>query len=113
MKPQPFLWPLLLGLALAGPALAEDQPVFTIEMKDGVVTPNRLLVPAGVTFKIIIRNTGSGPAEFESLRMRKEKVLSPGAESFVTVRRLSPGSYDFFEEFHLGLESAHGVIVAE
>ncbi|TKA96698.1 cupredoxin domain-containing protein [Cereibacter changlensis] len=105
---------LLVALLLAAPAPAEEPlPSFRIEMKDGVVTPRRLEVPAGVAFKIEIVNSGATPAEFESLRMRKEKVLSPGAESFVTVRRLSPGDYPFFEEFHLEMDSAHGLIVAK
>lgn len=102
----------LLALTSA-PAWAEDLPTFTLEMKDGVVTPAELRVPAEATFKIILRNTGTGPAEFESTRLRKEKVLAPGAESFVTVRGLTAGSYEFFEEFNIDKPTAHGVIVAE
>lgn len=104
-----------LALALAGTApglaLGDENSSFTIEMKDGVLTPSRLTVPAGKTVKIIIRNTGSGPAEFESKRLRKEKVLSPGAESFIILRQLSAGEYPFFDEFHT--DAKPGVIIAE
>ena len=55
-------------------------------------------------------NTGTTPAEFESLRLRKEKVLGPGVESFIVIRRLSPGEYPFFDEFHM--ETGQGVIIA-
>lgn len=87
-------------------------PVFEMELRDGVVTPTRIEVEAGTTFKIVLHNTGMTAAEFESLRMRKEKVLGPGVTSFVVTRRLSPGSYPFFDEFHMDKETAHGVIVA-
>tara|TARA_R110001583_G_scaffold31776_1_gene108318 strand:+ start:23670 stop:24017 length:348 start_codon:yes stop_codon:yes gene_type:complete len=89
---------------------AEEITTFVIEMKDGVLSPERLEIPARTQVKIILRNTGETPAEFESLRLRKEKVLAPGVESFVVIRRASPGEYPFFDEFHI--ETAQGVIVA-
>ncbi|HXK54334.1 MAG TPA: cupredoxin domain-containing protein [Hyphomicrobiales bacterium] len=91
-------------------AASEETPTFTLEMKDGVLTPDRIEIPADTTVKIIIRNTGTTPAEFESLRLRKEKVLGPGVESFIVIRRLSPGEYPFFDEFHM--ETGQGVIIA-
>ena len=113
-----FLLTCLLGAALTafvsfGPALAEDLKTYDMELKDGVVTPNRLEVEAGTTFKIVVRNTGTKPAEFESLRLRKEKVLGPGVTSFIVIRRLSPGTYEFYDDFNIDKETAHGVIVAE
>lgn len=103
--------PLCFALA-PFPSLAAEMPVFEMELRDGVVTPTRIEVEAGTTFKVVLRNTGATAAEFESLRMRKEKVLGPGVTSFVVIRRLSPGSYPFFDEFHMDKETAHGVIVA-
>lgn len=101
-----------LALALAPqPLLAGELPTVELDMRNGVLTPDRLEVPAGTRFKIIVRNSGTTPAEFESLRLRKEKVLSPGAESFVVINRLSPGEYPFFDEFHP--DTGQGVIVAK
>lgn len=79
---------------------ADDIPTFKVEMKDGVMTPLRLDVPAGKPFKIEIHNTGTTPAEFESVELRKEKVVAPGAVSFVVIKRVSPGEYKFFDDFH-------------
>jgi len=100
------------GLGSPGlqPASAAEIKTYVIEFKDGVMTPMRLEVAAGTRFKIVLRNIGSTPAEFESVRMRKEKVLAPGVESFIVIRRLSPGSYDYFDEFHTS--AGRGVIVA-
>ncbi|MBX6323720.1 MAG: cupredoxin domain-containing protein [Rhodospirillaceae bacterium] len=93
---------LVLGLGWPAlqPAQAEDLPTFRIELKDGVVTPQRLEVPANTRFKLEIANTGTKPAEFESVQLRKEKVLAPGASSFMVIRDLDPGEYDFFDDFN-------------
>ena len=113
-----FLW---LGLAAVGlgaaalgpvaPARADDLPTFRIELKDGVATPLRLEVPAGTRFKVEIVNTGTTPAEFESVQLRKEKVIGPGAELFIVIRGLDPGEYDFFDDFHP--TAPHAVLVAK
>lgn len=104
---------LALALATAVPAVAaaNDIPTFSIEMKDGVILPERLSVPAGKSVKIIVKNTGSSPAEFESRRLRKERLLSPGSETSFVLKALPPGEYSFFDEFHSGANP--GVIVAE
>jgi plastocyanin len=101
----------VIAVAAPGTAFSDDEPQFTIEMKDGVITPDRLTVPAGKTVKITVKNTGSSPAEFESRRLRKERVISPGAETQVVLKGLPAGEYSFFDEFHS--DAKPGVIIAE
>ena len=101
------------AVSLAGVATmahAEDLPTFKLEMNDGKLNPARIEVPAGKRIKIEVRNTGKGAAEFESVQLRKEKVLAPGADSFVVFAPLDPGEYKFFDDFH---QQAQGVIVAK
>ena len=90
---------------------AEDLPVFVIEMKDGVITPLRLEVPANRPFKLELRNTGTTPAEFESLELHREKVLAPQSTSFIVFRNLDPGEYRFFDDFHP--DAPQAVLVAK
>ncbi|CUA81859.1 MULTISPECIES: cupredoxin domain-containing protein [Gulbenkiania] len=104
-------WWILAAALAAAPALAEDLPTVRLELKDGKLNPARLMVPAGKKFKIEVINSGKTPVEFESTQLRKEKVLAPGAESFVVINPLSPGEYKFFDEFHMA--TAQGVIVAK
>jgi len=103
----------LIALLACLPALvlAEDMPTFRLEMKDGVLSTNRLVVPADKPFRLEVKNTGKTPAEFESLPLRKEKVLAPGAESVIVFRKISAGEYKFYDEFHL--KTAQGVIIAK
>ena len=96
--------------ASAAAAQAADLPTFKLEMNDGKLNPARIEVPAGQRIKIEVHNIGKGAAEFESIQLRKEKVLAPGADSFVVIAPLDKGEYKFFDDFH---QSAQGVIVAK
>ena len=112
MSLQKMLGLLAAGLLFAGGAsFAADLPTFKLEMRDGVLNPARIEVPAGKKIKIEVHNTGKSAAEFESVQLRKEKVLAPGADSFVVIAPLAPGEYKFFDDFHL--QTAQGVIVAK
>ncbi|WP_333825566.1 cupredoxin domain-containing protein [Pinisolibacter sp.] len=93
-----------IGLASAlavSPAGAESEPTFRIEFRDGVISPARIVVPANTRIRLELINRGTTPAEFESTELRKEKVLAPGSESVMVIRRLDPGEYTFFDDFHL------------
>jgi hypothetical protein len=92
-------------------ASADEMEEHVLEMNDGTLIPERIEISAGQPVRIIVRNTGTTPAEFESLRLRKEKVLGPGTESFLVIRRATPGEYPFFDDFHP--DRARGVIVAQ
>lgn len=97
----------LLGLAVAH---AQDMPSFHLTIKAGRFIPETVEVPAHTKFRLLIKNEGPGAEEFESVELRKEKVLAPGASSFLIFQPLKPGSYKFFGEFHP--ETAQGRIVA-
>jgi hypothetical protein len=103
----------ILGLALGAalPVHAADLPAYVVVARDGRLVPAVLNVPAGVRFKIVIRNEGRDAVEFESLQLRKEKVLAPGAQSFLVIAPLKPGKYDYFDEFHP--DTSRGRIVAQ
>lgn len=95
------LW-LVLGWAAPAPAQspATEPLVFSIVIKAGRIAPARLEVPAGRRIKLAIKNEGPGPSEFENLSLRVEKVLAPGASSFLVIHPLQAGSYRFIDEFH-------------
>jgi hypothetical protein len=100
-----------LTMVALGAAKAEELPTFRIEAKDGRLQPSALHVPAGKRIKIEIVNLGAEPIEFESLELRKEKVLAPGARSFVVIAPLRHGIYPFFDDFHP--ETGRGALIAE
>ena len=94
-------WALCAGLSTALPGVAHAElPTFTLTFKpDGTFEPARLEVPAG-RFKIELINDSNEPVEFESIPLRKEKVMGPGVRSFVVITISRPGEYPFFDDFH-------------
>lgn len=78
-------------------------PTYLIEMKDGTLTPEALVVPEKIRFRLLVRNIGSKPAEFESNQLRQEKVLFMGAEVSLVIMPLDTGSYDYFDDFAPGV----------
>jgi plastocyanin len=100
----------MLSLGVVMPAFA-GLPSYDLELKDGALNPSTLEVKAGERFKLNLHNTGKGPVEFESQRLRQEKVLAPGANSFVVIPPLKKGEYEFFDEFHL--PDAKGKIIVQ
>lgn len=77
-----------------------DMPVHTLTFKpNGTFEPAVLEVQAG-RFKIVLVNGSQEAVEFESLPLRKEKVLGPGVTSFVVLTVSRPGDYPFFDDFH-------------
>lgn len=92
---------LWLGMGWATDSQAQELPTFEVIARDGRLFPERLEVPVGQRIKLIVRNQGKGPIEFENLAMRVEKVLAPGASSFVVLPKLKPGEYEFIDEFHM------------
>ncbi len=107
----PFIGMIIASCASFPAPAAADEPVFEIEMKDGVITPLRLEVPAKTRFKIIVRNTGKVPAEFESTELRKEVVVPAGNTATMIIRTLDAGEYKFFDEFQVGAPPA--VLIAK
>ncbi|TBW49104.1 cupredoxin domain-containing protein [Marinobacter halodurans] len=100
---------ILLTMLVALPAAAEMK-TYDIELKDGQVTPKTLDVPAGERFKLKVHNNGEAPAEFESKRLRQEKILVPGANWAVVIKPLEAGEYDYFDEFNM--PEAQGTLIA-
>lgn len=92
---------LWFGLGWATEGQAQELPTFEVIARDGQLFPSRLDVPVGQRIKLVVRNQGKGPIEFENLNMRVEKVLAPGASSFVVLPKLKPGEYEFIDEFHM------------
>ncbi|WP_207286738.1 cupredoxin domain-containing protein [Pseudomonas sp. FW300-N2A2] len=91
---------LLVAGALAPLTALAELPSYELILRDGHFTPALLEVPAGQRFKIVLKNSGQGPAEFESTPLRVEKVMSPGVTTFVVIHPLRPGHYPFFDEFN-------------
>lgn len=107
----PKFFPAILLLSVALAAGAQELPTLRLIIKDGRFQPEVLKAPANTKFKLVLKNEGTTPEEFESEELRKEKVLAPGAESFLIFQPLKPGTYKFYGEFHP--QTAQGRLIVE
>ena len=87
-----------LPIVYAAPAGAQQAPI-TITVRDHQFVPAETAVPAGVKVELIVRNEQTVPAEMESTSLHREKVVPPGASVSIFVGPLSPGRYEFFDDF--------------
>lgn len=102
----------LLALALvAPPVCADDLPQFELTIENHRWRPSELKVPAGTKFKLVVINQDATPEEFESIDLKREKIVMPGGRISVFIGPLAPGSYAFFGDFHQ--DTAQGRLIAE
>jgi plastocyanin len=88
-----------LLLLAAAPALA-DTPQITISLQSDQFVPSEVPIPAGQKVELLVRNDGTMPAEFESTQLHREKIVTGGQQISVFVGPLTPGRYEFFNDFH-------------
>lgn len=103
----------LAGIALAGlvtvTQAAAQQPVaLTLSFKNQRFHPATLTAPANVPITLHLKNLDAAPMEFESVSLRVEKVVTGNGKGVIRLRRLAPGRYTFFDDFH---PKANGVLL--
>lgn len=102
---------VLLFSAAFTPALGAELPRYHLTAKDGRFIPETVEVPAGKKFRLVVRNEGAVPEEFESHELNREKVVPAGRTVDVIIGPLEAGSYSFFGDFHP--TTAKGRIIAK
>jgi hypothetical protein len=97
-------------IVLSNSVLAQENVSVTITVKNHRFEPARPTAPANVPVTLRIRNLDATPMEFESVSLRVEKVVVGNSEGLVRLRPLSPGDYQFFDDFH---QDSRGVLVVK
>ena len=112
--PKPIAVPaaaLSLLLLVASPVGADESMTYNLRIKDHKFSPERIEVPAGKPFILMVKNDDATPEEFESHDLHREKVIAGGTEAKIRIKALEAGEYTFVGEFHE--DTAKGVIVAK
>lgn len=97
------------ALCAAAQAFADQDVSLVIENHRFV--PAELRVAAGQKIRIVVDNRDATPEEFESQKLRAEKVIPGKSKGVVMVGPLKPGQYSFYGEFNE--KTAQGVLIAE
>ena len=99
---------LLSLLAVGATAYATELSTAHLTIKDRMFTVQELALPANTKVKLVVENQDNIPAEFESYDLSREVVV-PGHSSIVVfIGPLSPGRYNFFNDFN---HAAQGWVV--
>jgi plastocyanin len=101
---------LVLILARATSASAQD-PAYTLVIKDHQFQPAEIEIPAGQKVTLLVKNDDPTPEEFESIELRREKVVAGRDQITVYIGPLKPGRYEFFGDFNP--TTARGHIIAK
>jgi len=104
---------LVMLTLLFGPvtsSMAQDPP-YTLIIKDHKFQPTEIEIPADKKIELIVKNEDPTPEEFESIELRREKVIPGGQQITVYIGPLKPGRYEFFGDFNP--KTARGHIVAK
>jgi len=102
-----FTVSLLCAVAL--PARAQEVTI-ELSIRNNRFEPAEIKVPARKPIRLHVRNLDSAPAEFESVSLRVEKVVTGKGEVIINLRPLAPGRYSFFDDFH---QQTKGSLVAQ
>ncbi|HET6724963.1 MAG TPA: cupredoxin domain-containing protein [Gammaproteobacteria bacterium] len=102
----------VLGALLAAPtAFAGDIPSYKLVVKNHKFQPQKLAVPTGQQFKLVVENQDATPMEFESYELDREKVIVGDSTVTIYLGPLDTGAYKFFDDFHRSTTT--GVIEAK
>jgi high-affinity iron transporter len=103
---------VLAGMVVNAPsAHAEDTAIPVLTFQQHRFVPDRIVVPAHVKFRLLVKNSDDTADEFESTELNREKLVPPNETITVFLGPLDPGEYRFFGDFHQ--DTAQGVLVAQ
>jgi high-affinity iron transporter len=108
---RPLAVAMLLAALLSGASPAHAQEMLSLEFRQHRFVPDRIVVPANVKFRLMVKNNDDTADEFESVDLNREKLVAPGQTITVFLGPLTPGEYKFFGDFHQ--DTAQGVMVAK
>ncbi len=97
------LLPTLIAAVVAFESPAEELPVI-LTVHNQQFVPNKLVIPAGIKIRIVVRNQDSLPVEIESVDLSREILVAAHGESSFFVGPLQPASYQFFNDFNRDMQ---------
>lgn len=100
MISRPALLALTSAMALSTAAYAAAPLTLHLTIKNRTFIVTNLTVPANTKVKLIVQNEDLIPAEFESTDLSREVVVPGHASVVVYIGPLSPGKYNFFNDFN-------------
>jgi Cupredoxin-like domain len=100
--------PCLVALLCMATLAYAESPTAELVIQNQQFTVQQLALPAATKIKLVIHNQDSLPAEFESYDLSREVVVPGHSSVTVYIGPLTPGRYNFFNDFN---HAAQGWVV--
>lgn len=100
---------LLMSFSLS--VFAEETVQVSLIIRNGKFEPAEIKAPANKKIELVIENKGPGAEEFESIELKREKIIPQGRTVKINLGVLKKGVYPFFGEFHI--ETAQGKLIVD
>ena len=97
-------------ILVAETSAAAQEPTYSLVIKDHKFQPTEIEVPAGQKIALLVKNDDPTPEEFESIQLRREKVVPGGEQITIYIGPLKPGKYEFFGDFNPTTARGHIVV---
>ena len=101
----------MLVIAVSTNSLAVEVVDVVLFIKDHKFNPEVLELPEGKKIRITVHNQDSTIEEFESIDLKREKIILGNSKAKVILPPLKEGEYKFFGEFHE--DTAQGKIIVK
>lgn len=88
-----------------------DEQIVEIVIQDHKFIPDTIYLKPNKKIKIIIHNKDDSTEEFDSIDLRREKIIPSHSTVSVVLAPLVVGKYDFMGEFHS--DTARGSIIVQ
>ena len=103
---------LICSLFTASNAFGTDDVVHVDRyVEDHKFSPSVVELPEGKKIIITVHNQDATIEEFESIELKREKIVLGNSETRIILAPLKPGEYKFFGDFHQ--DTAQGKIVVK
>lgn len=100
---------ILFSFIFVSCSIATGYLEIDLYIKDHKFDPEVILVPDGVKIRLIVHNLDSTIEEFESIDLKREKIIPANSKAIIILAPLKIGEYKFFGEFHE--DTAQGRII--
>ena len=96
-----------IGFVLLKPSFnTSDKNDIVLIIKDNKFDQAEIIIPAGKTINLIVKNEDATPEEIECLALHIEKIVRPHGTRTIAIPPLVPGRYELKGEYHDSARSA-------
>jgi|SRR5579864_5421414 len=92
------------------PAVGQQASEVHVTYANGQFQPSEVHAPANSPVVFRVKNLDAKAMEFESKSLRVEKVVAAKSDGVINVRALSPGRYEFYDDFN---DTARGALTVQ